>query len=88
VPALLLDEIIAIVEDVFQVDALSMTAATVAADVNGWDSVTHTILILELERRFDIEIPLEISYQLANLGELANFISERRRRVDDGGGRP
>lgn len=77
-PDLLMDQIVAIVADVFQADGVSMTAATAAADVNGWDSVTHTILILELERRFDIEIPLEATYRLRNLGELADFISEQR----------
>lgn len=77
-PDLLIDQIVAIVADVFQADAASMTAATVADDVNGWDSVTHTILILELERHFDIQIPLETTYRLRNLGELADFISERR----------
>lgn len=76
-----LPQLCEVIAEVFVVDPTTLTENTVAADVDGWDSVTHTILMLELERRFAIELPLEATYRLHNLGELADFIAARRGAV-------
>ncbi len=78
VPEPLLREIFGVVAEVFQVEISRMTEATVSADIEGWDSVTDTILMLELERRFDLDLPLEVTRELLDLGALARLICERR----------
>lgn len=42
-----------------------------AADVDGWDSVVHVMLILATERRFGIRFE---SAEIANAGTVGEFI--------------
>jgi acyl carrier protein len=39
---------------VFDDDQLTITGKTVAADVDGWDSMAHVNLIIAIEKHFDI----------------------------------
>jgi acyl carrier protein len=40
---------------VFDDDQLTITDETVAADVNGWDSMAHVNLMIAIEKHFDIK---------------------------------
>ncbi len=61
---------------VFRVPAAGVTRATTADQVDGWDSVSHTLLILALERRFGVRFPANKMYAAHNAGELADLLQE------------
>jgi len=68
-----------VIAETFGVDAGSIGEQTVAEDVPGWDSLSHTILTLALEEAFGVPIPPQ-SREFANVGELAATLSELIRR--------
>lgn len=71
-----LEQIAGIVGAVFNVPPASITRATVAEDVPGWDSLTHVYLILEMERRFAVRLPVEEVFSLENVGGLVDLIAK------------
>lgn len=48
-----------------------------AADVPGWDSLNHTLIIVEISSRLGIEISPREASGLANLGELVSVVDSR-----------
>lgn len=57
----------------FDIGPDSITASTVADDVPGWDSLSHTILTMSLEDEFGVVLPPE-AREFADVGELARTI--------------
>jgi acyl carrier protein len=51
---------------------VALTEATTAADVDGWDSITHVMLILASEREFGVRFETS---ELANAATVGEFIS-------------
>lgn len=49
---------------------------TTSADVDGWDSLSHSLLIMNVEEEFGFDLPFERVYQLANVGELVALLGE------------
>jgi acyl carrier protein len=45
---------------------------TTAADVDGWDSVVHVMLVLASERKFGVRFE---STEIANAGNVGEFVS-------------
>lgn len=71
----------AVVKSTFQLATdMTVTAATTSADVDGWDSLSHSILIMRIEEEFEIELPVDRVYDLKDVGELVQLVSETRRR--------
>lgn len=70
----ILDRIIGAVARTFMTDPSSLQAETSAQDVDGWDSVAHTMLVLELEHEFDVNFEFGETLQARNLGELAKLV--------------
>lgn len=63
-------KIVSIISSLFNVSADEISSETVAMDVDGWDSLTHTELILLIEE--EIGRPLQISQvmECENVGDL------------------
>jgi len=59
-----------IFDDVFDEDTIGLTPETSAKDVDGWDSVTHTWLILTIERAFKTKCSTSEIGKLSNVGDL------------------
>lgn len=57
------------------VDAIG--ESTVASDVAGWDSLSQTIFILNLEAAFGVEFELDRIYALNNVGDLVTALQAR-----------
>jgi acyl carrier protein len=60
--------------DVFDADAITVTADLTADQVEDWDSLAHIRLILAVERAFGIKFPAAQTANLKNVGELAELI--------------
>jgi acyl carrier protein len=54
----------------------SITRETTSADVEGWDSLSHAILIMKVEQEFELELPFDRVYDLANVGALADLVDD------------
>jgi len=45
-------------------------------DVRGWDSLSHTMILVALEDEFDLTFPTERVLAVGNVGQLMNLIAE------------
>jgi acyl carrier protein len=73
-----LDELMPVFQQVFDDDELVVTRETSAADVEGWDSLTHVTLMLSVEKRFGIRFKSAQVASLKTVGELADLIDTLR----------
>jgi acyl carrier protein len=73
-----IEHLFADIANYFKVDVTDINKDTVASDVAGWDSLSHVMLVLELEEKYDLEFsPSEIS-NLKNVGDFYNYIVKKR----------
>jgi acyl carrier protein len=63
-----------VIAEFFGITPKEVTPKTVALDVDGWDSIAHTILMLEIERAFDIEVDMSAAGGIKDVGSLAQFL--------------
>ena len=63
--------------DIFDDDDIAVTDATVAADIDGWDSLAHITLILGVEREFRIKMTAAEVGSLENVGQMIDVIVAR-----------
>lgn len=58
-------------------DGITVTRKTTAQDIEGWDSVQHVKLVLEVEKRFGVRFSIsEIAY-CRNVGDLEDLIARK-----------
>ena len=68
------EKVTQIARDIFENDAIVLTEATTAADVEEWDSLTHLSLVSDIEEEFDITFTLSEISDSQNIGELIDAI--------------
>ena len=56
---------------------LDMTDSMAAKDVKGWDSLSHMIIIAEIETKFNIKFKLKELNKLVNMGTLLDLIESK-----------
>lgn len=56
---------------------IELTSTTTAADVAGWDSLTHMMLIDSIEKHFAIKFKLMEIMKLNNIGDMVGFIKKK-----------
>ena len=59
----------------FNIDAGSVTPATVAMDVDGWDSFSNGLLIMALEDAVGQPLPFDDLVAAENVGEMAAVVA-------------
>ena len=64
--------------DVFDDASLTVTEATTARDVPGWDSLNHVNLIVAVEAAFGIKFTTREATTLANVGELYQLVERKK----------
>lgn len=62
---------------VFDDDELEINRQTTAKDVEGWDSLMHVTLIVNIEKAFGIKFSSSEVASLQNVGELIDLINAR-----------
>lgn len=71
------DRIQKVVIETFRVPAgIAINRETTSADIDGWDSLSHSLLIMNVEEAFGIDLPFDRVYELQNVGELADLVQE------------
>lgn len=66
--------------------AAPLKPETKASDVPGWDSVSHVVLILAIEKHFRVKFTASEIGRLQNVGDLGDLI-EKKRAGAPGAGR-
>ena len=59
----------------FEDDELEINAQTTAADVEGWDSLAHVTLMINVEKRFGVKFRSSDIARLKRVGELMDLIN-------------
>ena len=74
----ILRKLIETIGETFDFEVAGLDDDSVADDVDGWDSVSHAMLVMNLEDAFGIEIDIERSMAAQTLGELALMIEAQQ----------
>ena len=73
-----------IIRETFNVPEMPIDDATTADDIDGWNSLSHAIFLLNLEEALNINFtPAEV-IDVANVGELVRLIQHIRERDSRG----
>ena len=73
-----LDRICEIVGGIVGDGSLVLTEGTTAADVRGWDSLSHIQIIMAVEKAFGLRLKASEVAQLNDVGSLIDIIAARR----------
>lgn len=73
----IIKELTDIFKEVFDSPQLLIDKNTTADDIEAWDSFSHMTLILFIEKRFSIKIPLGETQALKNVGAMAELIQSK-----------
>jgi acyl carrier protein len=76
-PAEVKERLIGIFRDVFDDPNLQLNESMTAADVDGWDSLSHINLIVQVEKAFKIKLSTAAVRDLKNVGDFIALISAR-----------
>lgn len=71
------DKLTDILQDVFDDEDLKARPELTAADVDGWDSLSHIRLMLTVERAFGIKFTAAEIGKLENVGQLVEVIKAK-----------
>lgn len=71
----LFERVSQIIAETLNVKRDVITRDTMAEDVDGWDSLTHTILMVRLQRRLNLTVGEKIAATATNVGELCDMIA-------------
>lgn len=68
--------VIETIASTFDVEPAEITDTTVADEVDGWDSLSHTVLMIRIGRRLGAGVPESVASQAANVGELIAMLGD------------
>jgi acyl carrier protein len=74
------NDLTAIFRESLDNDALDLTESTTARDVEGWDSITHVLIVVAVEKKFKVKFTAGEIQKLSNVGELAALIRSKQAR--------
>jgi acyl carrier protein len=66
-----------IIADVLDLPDLTVTPATTAEEVEGWDSFNHINIVVAVESKFGIKIHTAEVEELRNVGELVELVEKK-----------
>ena len=75
-----LERLYTIMRDVFMLHDFEIHPSMSAKDVPGWDSLNHSILMMELSAETGVDLSPEATAQLGSIGELYALVVERCRQ--------
>lgn len=73
----LLNKLTSIFQKVFKKDNLAITLSTSAEDIDNWDSLTHVVLLHEIEKTFNIQFELEELISFKTVEDIIKAIASK-----------
>jgi acyl carrier protein len=73
----ILHEVNKVFVGVFGDPRIVVNAATTAKDIVGWDSLTHTILIVKTQEHFKVKFALREVMKFQNVGDMCALIAKK-----------
>lgn len=73
----IVEKLQSILTAVLKLDDIIIADDMSAADVDGWDSLTHMVIITEIEKRFSVRFKLRELNKLTNMGNLITLIASK-----------
>ena len=70
--------------DVFDDDMITVNDQTTADDIDGWDSLEHINLMVEVEYAFHIKFNMGEINKMKNVGELVDIIQKKLQEGKQG----
>lgn len=70
-------EVIKLLSEYFKKDVSNFSDATIANDIEGWDSLAHIELLLKVEEKFLITFDLHELISLNNVGDLVAIVDKK-----------
>jgi acyl carrier protein len=67
----------AIFRQVLGDDQMDRKPSMTAEDVEGWDSMNHIFIVVEIEKRFGVKFQAAEMEELKDVGELAALVREK-----------
>lgn len=61
---------------VLEHDNFELNETTTAKDVDGWESITHLLIMNDIEKAFDIKFKLMDLMGMENVGDLINTVEK------------
>jgi acyl carrier protein len=74
---IILKELSSIFQFIFSNQSIVVTNTLSASDVHEWDSLTHMLLIVEVENKFGIKFKLKDLNKMRNVGDMVDIIYEK-----------
>ena len=71
------DRLTSVFRDVFDDPSIAIFDGMTAADVEGWDSLTHVTLIVAAEKAFDVKFSTRDIQSLHNVGGFVALIRKK-----------
>jgi len=75
--AAIMPRLTGVFQDIFAIPNLAISPNTTAADVPGWDSLSHINLVLAVERNFSIRLTTREVRGMKNVGDLVDLIAKK-----------
>jgi acyl carrier protein len=73
----IVDQLTPVFRRVFSNNSLVITDELNAQDVENWDSLSHMLLIAEVEKQFAIKFKLKDLNKMANVGDMITIIASK-----------
>ena len=73
----IVEKLQSILISVLKLDSVIINDDLSAANVDGWDSLTHMVIITEIEKRFEVQFKLRELNKLTNMGNLIALIASK-----------
>ncbi len=74
---MILEKLTKIFRSVFNDDGINLNNNTTAKDIGSWDSLSHMLMITEVENTFSIKFKLREINKLKNVGTLFELIEAK-----------
>ncbi len=68
-----------IIRRILKNDSIILSNETTSNDVDGWDSLTHMLIIAEVEKQFKVRINFRELMRISNVGELVQTIEKKMK---------
>lgn len=74
----ILEQVQAVVADQLDRDDVALNMNTVAASVDGWDSLAHVRIMIAVEEEFGVRFDMSEITSLGNVGDLVRLIEAKQ----------